>query len=85
MARVMSPVGLGPEDPVQVDFFLLSVLVSALVLISFPLLFFDGLDEKNRARASTPLGSVPPELSLFITDVLLLLVPFASVEPLSLE
>ena len=60
MARVMSPVGLGPEDPVQVDFFLLSVLVSALVLISFPLLFFDGLDEKNRARASTPLGSVPP-------------------------
>ena len=60
MARVMSPVGLGPEDPVQVDFFLLSVLVSALVLISFPLLFFDGLDEKNRARASTRLGSVPP-------------------------
>ena len=60
MARVMSPVGLGSEDPVQVDFFLLSVLVSAVVLISFPLLFFDGLDEKNRARASTPLGSVPP-------------------------
>mgnify|MGYP004282465059 CR=1 FL=1 len=58
MARVMSPVGLGPEDPVQVDFFLLSVLVSALVL--FFLLFCDVVDEKNRARASTPLGSVPP-------------------------
>ena len=85
MARVMSPVGLGPEDPVQVDFFLLSVLVSALVLISFPLLFFDGLDEKKPCTGFHSSGQRPPELSLFITDVLLLLVPFVSVEPLSLE
>ena len=59
MARVLSPVGLGPEDPTQVDLFLLSDSVSALVLFLFIfLLFYDVLDEKNRARASTPLGSV---------------------------
>ena len=61
MARVMSPAGLGPEDPTQVIFFLLSDLVSALVLILFFfLLFFDVLDEKDCARAPTPLGSVFP-------------------------
>ena len=60
MARVMSPAGLGPEDPTQVVSFLLSDFVSALVVILFFLSFFDVLDERDCARASTPLGSVFP-------------------------